>query len=76
MNPDASARYLEYQVPVQRDAMQRRGVAEELIARELKLMETAIRRELQELASRWVMHEATQTDNDRLDSLCHAELKC
>jgi hypothetical protein len=46
MNPDASARYIEYQIQVQRDAMRRRGIAEDLIARELKLMEAAIRREL------------------------------
>jgi hypothetical protein len=46
MNPDTSARYVEYQLQVQRDAMRRRGVAEDLIARELKAMEAAIRREL------------------------------
>jgi hypothetical protein len=46
MNPDASARYIEYQIQVQRAAMRRRGIAENLIARELKLMEAAIRREL------------------------------
>jgi hypothetical protein len=46
MNPDAAARYVEYQIQVQRDAMRRRGVAENLIARELRLMEAAIRREL------------------------------
>ena len=46
MNPDASARYIEYQIQVQRDAMRRRGVAEDRIVRELKLMEAAIRREL------------------------------
>jgi hypothetical protein len=46
MNPDASARYIEYQIQVQRDAMKRRGIAEVLIANELKLMGTAIRREL------------------------------
>ena len=46
MNPDSSARYLEYQLQVQRDAMRRRGVAEDRIVRELKLMEAAIRREL------------------------------
>jgi Family of unknown function (DUF6074) len=51
MNPDSSARYIEYQIQVQREAMQRRGVAEELITRELKLMETAIRRELQDSIS-------------------------
>ena len=46
VNPDASARYIEYQIRVQRDAMRRRGIAEDLIARELKLMEAAIRQEL------------------------------
>jgi hypothetical protein len=46
MNPDAAARYVEYQIQVQRDAMRRRGIAEDLIARELTLMEAAIRREL------------------------------
>jgi hypothetical protein len=51
MNPDSSARYIEYQVQVQREAMQRRGVAAELIARELELMETAILRELQDSIS-------------------------
>jgi predicted GIY-YIG superfamily endonuclease len=51
MNPDASARYVEHQILVQREAMQRRGVAAELIARELQLMETAIRRELQDSIS-------------------------
>jgi hypothetical protein len=45
MNPDSSARYLEYQLQVQRDAMRRRGVAEDRIARELKMMEAAIRQE-------------------------------
>lgn len=51
MNPDSSARYIEYQIQVQREAMQRRGVAAELIARELELMETAILRELQDSIS-------------------------
>jgi hypothetical protein len=46
MNPDASARYIGYQLQLQRDAMRRPGVAEDLIARELKFMETAVRREL------------------------------
>jgi hypothetical protein len=46
MNPDASARYVQYQLQVQRDAMRRRGIAEDLIARELKCMERAIRTEL------------------------------
>jgi predicted GIY-YIG superfamily endonuclease len=46
MNTDASARYVEHQIQVQREAMRRRGIAENLIARELRLMESAIRREL------------------------------
>ena len=46
LNPSASERYLEYQLQVQRDAMRRRGVTEDLIARELKCMELAIRQEL------------------------------
>jgi Family of unknown function (DUF6074) len=46
LNPDAAERYLEYQLQVQRDAMRRRGVAEDLIARELKCMERAVRQEL------------------------------
>ena len=46
MNPAAAARYVEHQIQVQRDAMRRRGVAEDLIARELKLMDAAIRRAL------------------------------
>lgn len=46
MNADASARYVEHQIQVQREAMRRRGIAENLIARELRLMESAIRREL------------------------------
>jgi Family of unknown function (DUF6074) len=52
MNPDASARHIEYQIQVQRDAMRRRGIAEDLIARELKLMEAAIQRELVQALSR------------------------
>ena len=46
LRPDAAGRYLEYQLQVQRDAMRRRGVTEDLIARELKCMELAIRQEL------------------------------
>ena len=46
LNPDAAARYLNYQLQVQCDAMRRRGVAEDLIARELKCMERAVRQEL------------------------------
>jgi hypothetical protein len=46
LNPDAAERYLEYQLQVQRDAMRRRGVAEDLVVRELKCMTVAIRNEL------------------------------
>jgi len=46
LRPDVAERYLEYQLQVQRDAMRRRGVTEDLIARELKCMELAIRQEL------------------------------
>jgi hypothetical protein len=46
LNPDSAERYLEYQLQVQRDAMRRRGVADDLIARELKCMERAVRQEL------------------------------
>jgi hypothetical protein len=46
LRPDAAGRYIEYQLQVQRDAMRRRGVAEDLIARELKCMEAAISLEL------------------------------
>jgi len=43
MNPDASARYIEYQLEVQANAMRRKGVTEDLISRGLKCMETAIK---------------------------------
>jgi hypothetical protein len=46
LNPGAAARYLEHQLHVQGEAMRRRGIAEGLIARELKRMEAAIHREL------------------------------
>jgi Family of unknown function (DUF6074) len=51
MKPDSSARYVEYQIQVQRDAMRRRGIAEDLIARELDIMERAIRRELMQVGA-------------------------
>jgi hypothetical protein len=47
---DAAARYLSYQLKVQGDALRRRGYSEELIARELKCMEAAIRREFESAA--------------------------
>jgi hypothetical protein len=46
LRPDAAGRYLEYQMQVQRDAMRRRGVPEDLVARELKCMERAVHQEL------------------------------
>jgi hypothetical protein len=46
LNPHAAERYLQYQLQMQGDAMRRRGVAEDLIARELKCMERAVRQEL------------------------------
>lgn len=42
MNPDAAARYLQYQLQVQGEALRRRGVAEDRIARELNSMGAAI----------------------------------
>lgn len=43
MTPDAAIRYLQYQLKVQRDAMQRKGIAAALIHRELQSMDQAIR---------------------------------
>ncbi|MBR0697742.1 DUF6074 family protein [Bradyrhizobium lablabi] len=49
MNPDAGERYVLRQVKVQRDAMRRKGVPEQLIERELRSLENAIRDALQRL---------------------------
>ncbi len=46
LKPDSSERFIQRQLEVQRDNMRRRGIAEDLVARELWCMETAIRREL------------------------------
>ena len=46
MNPDASVRHVEYRIQVQRDAMRRRSVAGNIIARKLKFLDAAIRRAL------------------------------
>jgi hypothetical protein len=46
LNASSARCYLEYQLKIQRGAMQRRGVADDLIARELKCMESAVRQEL------------------------------
>lgn len=43
LNSDAGDRHVRYQVQVQIDAMRRRGIGEELIAREAKCLENAIR---------------------------------
>jgi uncharacterized protein DUF6074 len=45
MSPDAAVRYVEHQLTVQRDAMRRRGIAENLIDRELYRMAMAMRSE-------------------------------
>jgi predicted GIY-YIG superfamily endonuclease len=47
MSDVSAARYLQHQLQVQREAMRRRGVADDLIERELKSMEGAIRREFE-----------------------------
>ncbi|EKS28155.1 DUF6074 family protein [Afipia felis] len=43
LNPDAAERHIQQQLKVQADSMRRRGVDEDIIARELRCMETAIR---------------------------------
>lgn len=43
LNPDAGERHVRYQIQVQIDAMRRRGIGEELILREARCLETAIR---------------------------------
>jgi Family of unknown function (DUF6074) len=43
LNPDAAERHIARQLQVQDDAMRRRGIDENLISRELKCMEGAIR---------------------------------
>jgi hypothetical protein len=45
MSDVSAARYLQHQLQVQREAMRRRGVADELADRELQAMEAAILRE-------------------------------
>jgi hypothetical protein len=46
MSPDSSSRYIGHQLQVQREAMRRRGIREDHIVSELRLMEAAIRQEL------------------------------
>ena len=43
INPDAAERHIQQQLKIQADSMRRRGVDEDIIARELRCMETAIR---------------------------------
>jgi hypothetical protein len=43
LNPDAAERHIANQLKLQGDAMRRKGVSDDLIARELSAMERAIR---------------------------------
>lgn len=43
LNPDAGERHVRTQIQIQIDAMRRRGISEEVILREARCMETAIR---------------------------------
>ena len=43
LNPDAAERHIQQQLKIQSDAMRRKGVDDDLIARELRCMECAIR---------------------------------
>jgi len=47
MNYDSRVRYVERQLTIQRDTMRRRGIAENLIDRELYRMAMAMRSEMQ-----------------------------
>ena len=47
MNPDSAVRYIERQLTIQRDTMRKRGIAENLIDRELYRMAMAMRSEFQ-----------------------------
>jgi hypothetical protein len=51
LNPDAAERHIQQQLKIQGDAMRRKGIDEDLIARELHCMETAIRALLLRAAS-------------------------
>jgi hypothetical protein len=48
MRPEASARYLAHQIETQRKAMRRRGIANELVDREMASLEAAFRQEMLE----------------------------
>jgi hypothetical protein len=43
LSPDAAERHIQQQMKIQSDAMQRKGIGEDLIARELRCLESAIR---------------------------------
>jgi hypothetical protein len=43
LNVDAGERHIQHQIKCQADAMRRKGIDEDLIARELRCMESAIR---------------------------------
>jgi hypothetical protein len=45
INPDASVRYLQHQLDVQAETMRRKGIAEELVQRELRCMRSALQAE-------------------------------
>ena len=51
MNPDSAVRYVERQLLAQRDAMRRRGIAENLINRELHSMAAAMYTEFVQVKS-------------------------
>jgi hypothetical protein len=51
LKPDAAERHIRTQLKIQGDAMRRKGIEEDLIARELRCMETAIRALLMRAAS-------------------------
>ena len=51
MPPDSAVSYVEQQLVIQRDAMRRSGVAESLIARELRCMAAAMQRDLLQATS-------------------------
>ena len=48
LKPDSAERFIRQQLKIQGDNKLRRGVPQNLIAHELKCMEAAIRRELQD----------------------------
>lgn len=51
MSPDSAVGYIEHQMVIQRDAMRRCGIAENLIARELQCMAAAMQREFLQVTS-------------------------